>query len=74
MSKIVPVVSMLTVCGALFCGQIQAAEQRYPTKPIRVIIPTTPGGGSDQIMRTLATSSPPHGASRSCSTTVRAPA
>jgi len=53
MSKIVPVVSLLTVCGAAFCAQVQTAEQRYPTKPIRVIIPTTPGGGSDQIMRTL---------------------
>jgi tripartite-type tricarboxylate transporter receptor subunit TctC len=53
MSKIVPVLSCLTVCGALFCGQVQAAEQRYPTRPIRVIIPTTPGGGSDQIVRSL---------------------
>jgi tripartite-type tricarboxylate transporter receptor subunit TctC len=41
------------VCGAAFCGQAQAAEQRYPTRPIRVIIPTTPGGGSDQIVRSL---------------------
>jgi tripartite-type tricarboxylate transporter receptor subunit TctC len=53
MSKIVPVLSCLTVCGALFCGQVQAAEQPYPTRPIRVIIPTTPGGGSDQIVRSL---------------------
>src|SRR4051812_48402547 len=53
MSKIVPVLSCLTVCGALFCGQVQAAEQRYPTRPIRVIIPTTPGGGSDQIVRSV---------------------
>jgi tripartite-type tricarboxylate transporter receptor subunit TctC len=53
MSKIVPVLSCLTVCGALFCGQVQAAEQPYPARPIRVIIPTTPGGGSDQIVRSL---------------------
>jgi tripartite-type tricarboxylate transporter receptor subunit TctC len=53
MSKIVAVLSCLTVCGALFCGQVQAAEQPYPTRPIRVIIPTTPGGGSDQIVRSL---------------------
>jgi tripartite-type tricarboxylate transporter receptor subunit TctC len=53
MLKIVPVVSILTVCSAAFITQPQAAEQRYPTKPIRVIIPTAPGGGSDQIMRTL---------------------
>jgi tripartite-type tricarboxylate transporter receptor subunit TctC len=53
MSKIVPVLSCLTVFGALLCGQVQAAEQPYPTRPIRVIIPTAPGGGSDQIVRSL---------------------
>ena len=45
MSKIPPALSCLTVCAA-FCGQAQAAEQRYPTRPIRVIIPTTSGNGS----------------------------
>ena len=29
------------------------AEPRFPTKPIRVIIPTAPGGGSDLMMRML---------------------
>jgi tripartite-type tricarboxylate transporter receptor subunit TctC len=53
MSKILPVLSCLIVCGAAFCGPVQGAEQRYPTRPIRVIIPTTPGGGSDQIVRSL---------------------
>ena len=52
MSKVLPLLSCLAVSGAL-CGALHAAEQSYPTKPIRVIIPTTPGGGSDQIMRTL---------------------
>jgi tripartite-type tricarboxylate transporter receptor subunit TctC len=53
MSKLLPVLSCLTVCGAAFCGQVQAAEQRYPTRPIRVIIPTKQGGGSDQMVRSL---------------------
>src|SRR3954468_6598009 len=53
MSKIVPLVSCLAVFGAPFCTPAQAAEQRYPTRPIRVIIPTTPGGGSDLIARSL---------------------
>jgi tripartite-type tricarboxylate transporter receptor subunit TctC len=52
MSKVLPLLSCLAVSGAL-CGALHAAEQRYPTKPIRVIIPTTPGGGSDQIVRLL---------------------
>jgi len=38
--------------AALFCN-VHAAEQRYPSKPIRVIIPTSPGGGSEQIVRLL---------------------
>lgn len=42
-------VSMLLACGAL-----AAAELRYPTKPIRIIIPTAPGGGSDVMVRMLA--------------------
>jgi len=38
----------------LACGASTAAELRYPTKPIRIIIPTAPGGGSDVIVRMLA--------------------
>ncbi|MES2564950.1 MAG: tripartite tricarboxylate transporter substrate binding protein [Pseudomonadota bacterium] len=53
MSKILPVLSCLTVCGVALCGELQAAEQRFPLRPIRVIIPTAPGGGSDQIVRSL---------------------
>jgi tripartite-type tricarboxylate transporter receptor subunit TctC len=49
MSKILAIV----VCATAFFGPVQAAEQRYPTRPIRVIIPTGPGGGSDQIVRSL---------------------
>src|SRR6186713_2587911 len=34
---------------ALVAGAATAAEQRYPTRPIRLIIPTAPGGGSDLV-------------------------
>lgn len=40
--------SLLAVCGAA-----GAAEPGYPTKPIRIIIPTAPGGGSDHIVRLI---------------------
>ena len=43
------------LCAALLsiAAAPKAAEPRYPTKPIRVIIPTAPGGGSDQMVRML---------------------
>jgi tripartite-type tricarboxylate transporter receptor subunit TctC len=39
--------------AALICGAASAAEQRYPSKAIRFIIPTAPGGGSDLVARML---------------------
>lgn len=39
--------------AALACSASYAAEQRYPSKPIRFIIPTAPGGGSDVVVRLL---------------------
>jgi tripartite-type tricarboxylate transporter receptor subunit TctC len=38
---------------AAFTAASHAAEPRYPTKPIRIIIPTAPGGGSDVMVRLL---------------------
>ena len=38
---------------ALFVSASHGAEQTFPNKPIRVIIPTAPGGGSDAMMRML---------------------
>jgi tripartite-type tricarboxylate transporter receptor subunit TctC len=39
--------------ASAFAMASHAAEPRYPTKPIRVIIPTAPGGGSDVMVRLL---------------------
>lgn len=42
----------------IFCSlaiSVQAADPAYPTKPIRFIVPTATGGGSDPLARALGT-------------------
>ncbi|HKU70792.1 MAG TPA: tripartite tricarboxylate transporter substrate binding protein [Burkholderiales bacterium] len=39
--------------AATLCPAAHAADVAYPTKPIRIIIPTAPGGGSDQMVRMI---------------------
>ncbi len=45
---------LLALCAALaFCGP--AVAQQYPSKPIRLIVGYSPGGGNDLIARIVAT-------------------
>jgi tripartite-type tricarboxylate transporter receptor subunit TctC len=42
----------LAACLVLACGV--AGAQRYPEKPVRMVVPFQPGGGSDTVGRALA--------------------
>jgi tripartite-type tricarboxylate transporter receptor subunit TctC len=46
-------IALTFAVASAFAMASHAAEPRYPTKPIRVIIPTAPGGGSDVMVRLL---------------------
>ena len=46
-------IALTFAVASAFTMASHAAEPRYPTKPIRVIIPTAPGGGSDVMVRLL---------------------
>ena len=46
-------IAVVTACGLAVAAH--AAEQIFPTKPIRFIVPTATGGGSDPLARALGT-------------------
>mgnify|MGYP006171988999 CR=1 FL=1 len=48
-----PLTRRLAIVASATFACTLAQAQSYPTKPIRFIIPTAAGGGSDQIVRFL---------------------
>jgi tripartite-type tricarboxylate transporter receptor subunit TctC len=46
------VLALVLLCGAAFAGGKQDSGN-YPTKPVQVIIPFGPGGGTDVLVRTI---------------------
>ncbi|MDP3715811.1 MAG: tripartite tricarboxylate transporter substrate binding protein, partial [Burkholderiales bacterium] len=47
MKYLVGITAALALTGAVF----QANAQQYPSKPVRIIVPFSPGGGTDFIAR-----------------------
>ena len=41
------------ICGALLAASVALATDKYPVRPIRMIIPASPGSGSDYFGRTV---------------------
>jgi tripartite-type tricarboxylate transporter receptor subunit TctC len=48
-----PYLLLTVILGPLLAGSAVHAQQKYPTKPIRVIVPFVPGGSSDVVARVM---------------------
>jgi len=54
LSQCRPVVSILPAAGLILGSSLAHAQEAYPGRPIRLLIPMAAGGSSDILMRTLS--------------------
>ena len=56
MKKLFAVVSVIALVLCAGSAELRAAEQKYPTKTVEIIVPTSAGGNLDLVARSLAPS------------------
>jgi tripartite-type tricarboxylate transporter receptor subunit TctC len=53
MKKITAFSRLLAVTALALCTPFVTADEKWPSKPIRIIVPYAPGGGADAVIRVL---------------------
>ena len=48
------ILATVAIAAATVCGSAHAQATNYPTKPVTIIVPFSPGGATDIMSRTLA--------------------
>jgi tripartite-type tricarboxylate transporter receptor subunit TctC len=55
MDELIRIVKVLSVAGLALVGAVAWGQERYPSRPVEIIVPWGPGGGADQLARLTAT-------------------
>ena len=54
MTRRIAIASMLASAGAVLAPGVVRGQARFPERPIRIIVPVSPGGGVDTFARLIA--------------------
>ncbi len=53
-AKLLPTLAALSLAASSFIPAMALAQEKFPARPIEIIVPTPPGGGTDTVVRLLA--------------------